>query len=150
MMSAWASLAPSRRAPSLGLCWAHGSSSHTLARGFPGQTRCPRRLPRAALALNLWTCRADGKVIREQQGALEGGKCQPPQHLHQQGAGRRSVGQALLGLLPSPSPLDPGQPPPLSTVCRGGKRSGLFKNSSCFLFIKVTHTRLQIVFSGNT
>lgn len=55
-----------------------------------------------------------------------------------------------LRLPPRPALWTLASPPLLSTVCVGGKRSGLFKNSSCFLFIKRTHTRLQFVFPGST
>lgn len=77
-------------APPFSLGWAPGARAHPGHVQLPGpllarQTRRPGQLPRVGLAPDLWACRAAGKLIREATVALDGGKSQQPQHLHQHG-----------------------------------------------------------------
>lgn len=115
--------------------------------GFPGQTRRPRRLLCPPLALNLWACRADGKVIRE-QGRRSGRWEMPaaPAPAPTRGPAATAWAELCSGSCRPPALWTLASPPPLFAVCKGGRRLRFLKYSSCFLFIKVTHTPLQIVF----
>ena len=131
-MCAWASPSPSHCALSLSLSWvpgprATGSVVCTLAHSFPGQTCRPGRLPHAALALNLWACRADGKLIRGQGRHSRGWEMPAaPAPVPTRGLAVTPWAELLSG---SCHPRAPGtlastlptHPP--ATVCKGGKRT---------------------------
>lgn len=136
--------------PPLG-SWARGRWQHVTHPGSQlwGPDRPPQTAPTCGPCFGFTGPRSRWENHQSREGALEGGDAGRPAGCTHGGPAAAVWAPLGSGSHPAP-PSGPGpDPTPVHSVCRG-KRSGLFRNSSCFLFIKRTHPRLQLVFPGST